>query len=191
MRLIGLVLVLPFVLATAGPASAYQVVYEDGLVGEYSFEDSSDKPGVWCGYSQQYPPNSAFFRWMKVRRPIVRAADRNAGVRDSRKVRWFWKLQRGTYPGSAWTTVATSDKQTKIAYEDQAAAFTPLRIDRNTGTQANELMIFRALVTIQFLKPNGAVEGTVRATLDWERRNQPWGYSTSNNGWCAQWVTSG
>ena len=191
-RLVGLVLVLPLVLAFAGPAAAYQVVSETGLLGEYIFEDYAEKPGGWCGYTQQeYPPNYAYFRWMKIRRPIVRAADRTSGQIDQRKVRWFWHLQRSTYPSGNWTTIATSAKQTKIAYENQAAAFTPLRIDRNVGTTHQAGVVFRALVVIQFLRPNGSVEGTANATLDWYRYNSPWGFTDHGNGFCERTATSG
>jgi hypothetical protein len=189
--LLALVLAAPLLMALAGPTAAYTIVSQTGMVGEWYLTDSSETPGATCSYGAEYPPNNANFRWMKLRAPNVRAADRNSNVIDQKRVQWFWKLQRGTFNSSTWTNVATSAKQTKVAYENQAAAFTPLQINFNTGMSAQGDTLFRAVVTIKFLRNNGTAEGTVKATLHYFRIKSPFGTFTSSQKWCQQTTTSG
>jgi hypothetical protein len=188
---LALMLAVPLLITLAAPAAAYTIVSQTGMVGEWYLTDSYDTPGATCGYTQEYPPNHAYFRWMKLRAPNVRAADRDSNVIDQKRVQWFWKLQRGTINGSTWTNVATSSKQTKIAYENQAAAFTSLRVNFNTGTSPQGETVFRAMVIIKFLKNSGAVEGMVKARIDYYRVKNPWSTFTSGQSWCGQLTTSG
>lgn len=187
---VALMLALPLLITLAAPAAAYTIVSQTGMVGEWYLTDSVDTPGATCRYTGEYPPNYAYFRSMKLRAPTVRAADRDSTVIDQKRVQWSWKLQRAPYPGNTWTTVATSAKQTKVAYENQAAAFTPLQINLNTGLSPDDT-VFRAMVIIKFLRNNGTVEGTVKAVVDYYRMKNPWSTVTSSQPWCSQLTTSG
>lgn len=182
------------VAAAAGPASAYTLVSETGMVGPYSLTESAESPAAKCGYGRQVPPNSAWFKWMKLRAPRVRAADRNSDLRDHRHVTWQFKIQRKIYDSpDPWQTVAASAVQGGTAYEDQAAPFSAMQVYYNARShqQADDYYILRALVIIKWYRPGGAVEGTVRLTPTYYSGKMPWGTSTFGNDWCAAETTSG
>lgn len=185
---------LMFAAAVAGPAAAYTVISESGLVGNYSLPDSAGSPGATCAYGQEVPPNWAWLKWMKVRAPQAFAADRNSGARDQRRVSWQFKIQRAPYDMSEpWQTVATSVVQRRTAYEDQAAAFTPIQVNYNATTSqpGSENDLLRALVILKWYRPNGSVEGTVKLAPTNYRNKSPFGVNTTGNSWCQARVTSG
>ncbi|MGI8929346.1 MAG: hypothetical protein ACR2H0_07785 [Candidatus Limnocylindrales bacterium] len=60
--------------------------------------DSAVSPSATCGYGPAEPPHDwAWLDWMKLRAPRVYAADRNAGVREQRRVSWQFKVQLKTW----------------------------------------------------------------------------------------------
>lgn len=180
--------------AIAGPASAYNVISQTGAVGNYSMTDSSVSPGATCAYGQEVPPNWAWLKWMKVRAPQVFAADRNSGARDQRRVSWQFKIQRAPYDMSEpWQTTASSAVQRRIAYDNQAAAFTPMQVNYNATTSqpGSDDDLLRALVILKWYRPNGSVEGTVRLAPTYYRNKSPFGVNTGGNPWCQARVTSG
>jgi hypothetical protein len=128
---------------------------------------------------------------MNVKPPVVFAADRDSNKIDHKRVRWFWKLQRAHYPNNDWKTIATSDAQSAIAYDNQAAHFSALRINRNVGNPDNTDIVFRALVVIKWVKADGSVEGTAKATIDWYKSKTPWGDSVGGSPFCSRVATAG
>lgn len=192
----ALALTLSASFALAGPAAAYTVISETGLVGEYSLNESAESPAATCGYGKEVPPNSAWFKWMKVRAPQVRAADRNSSVREHRHVTWQFKIQRRQYPADSaapWQTVASSNVQGATAYEDQNAPFTQMKVYWNARQyeQPADYYIARALVIIKWFKPGGGVEGTVKLTPTYYAGKTPWGTTTFSTDYCATETTSG
>lgn len=176
----------------AGSAAAYTTISETGMVGPWSFTDTNENPGGTCGYSQEYPPNSAFFRWMTIRPPMVMAADTTAG-RDHARVTWWWKLQRATWDGTLgpWETIKKSNKQTALAYDDEAAHLSAMRINHSIGTNYNNPYVFGAVAKIQWKNDNGMVKGTAQASIDYYLDKYPWGPYVSGRPFCGGHVTSG
>jgi hypothetical protein len=175
-----------------GPVGAYSNISETGMVGPWSLNDTSGTPGATCGYGNEYPPDNAGFRWMNVKPPIVYAADRNSDKIDHKLVKWYWKLQRAHYPGtSGWKTIDTSDTQSATAYENQAAHFSAMRISHSVGNPADSDLLFRALVIIKWVKADGSVEGTAKATIDWYKAKAPWGDNVFGQPFCQAVTTEG
>lgn len=178
----------------AGPAAAYTVVSESGLHGNYALTDSSESPAGTCSYGQEVPPNWRWLKWMKIRAPQVFAADRNSGVRDQRRVSWQFKIQRSPFDMSEpWQTVATSAVQRRTAWDDQAAAFTAMKVYYNATTSepGSDNDLLRGLVILRWYKPNGSVEGKVKLAPTYYRHMSGFGTNTSGNSWCQVRVTSG
>jgi hypothetical protein len=176
----------------AGPVAAYSNVTEAGLVGPWSLTDTSVTPGATCSYGPEYPPNYAGFRWMKVKPPTVYAADRNSGRREHRMIEWYWKLQRAHYPNDDWTSLKTSAMQFALAYDDQPAQFTGLRINKNVGNPSETGdVIYRAKVFIKWLKKDGTVEGTATATIDFYTHKVFGTEFVAGNTWCQKVSTTG
>ncbi len=174
-----------------GPVGAYSNVTETGMVGQWSFNDTSGTPGATCSYGPEYPPDYAGFRWMKVRPPVVFAADRDSNKIDHKRVKWFWKLQRAHYPMNDWKTIATSAVQSATAYDNQAAHFSALRINHNVGNPDFSDVVFRAFVVIKWVKADGSVEGTAKATIDYYKGKMPWGDAVYSSPFCQKVATAG
>jgi hypothetical protein len=174
-----------------GPVGAYSNVTETGMVGPWSLNDTSGNPGATCKYGPEYPPDFAGFRWMNVRPPVVFAADRNSSKIDHKRVKWFWKLQRAHGQTNDWKTIATSAVQSAIAYENQAANLSALRIYRTVGNPDFTDINFRALVVIKWVKADGSVEGTAKATIDWYQTKAPWGILVGGQPYCQRVATAG
>jgi outer membrane protein TolC len=81
--------------------------------------------------------------------------------------------------------------QSAMAYENQAANFSALRIYRNVGNPAFSDTAYRALVVIKWVKADGSVEGTAKATIDVYQGRQPWGNSEYSSPMCAEVATAG
>ena len=168
-RLLGLVLALPFALAAAGPAAAYQIISEVGPHGNVWFDDTTMAPAGTCTYGDIQFSNVAYLVKMKVRAPHVFAADRNSDLRDHRVVSWQWNLQRKNMDAATpkWKVIKSSGVQRKTAYEDQQAAFTAMTIKydseaRQDPNHNTPYVIYRAMVIVKWYKPNGDVESTVK-----------------------------
>jgi hypothetical protein len=176
---------------SVGPVGAYSNITETGMVGHWSLNDSLGTPGAVCSYGAEYPPDYAGFRWMNVKPPVVFAADRDSNKIDHKRVKWFWKLQRSHYPNNDWKTIDTSAIQSAMAYENQAAQFSAIRIYRNVGNPDFNDVVYRALVVIKWVKADGSVEGTAKATIDWYNRKMPWDTSVGGAPFCSQVATAG
>lgn len=173
----------------AGPAAAYTIVSETGMIGSWSLTDTAATPGATCRYGAVQPPNHTYLRWVKVRPPVVYAADRSAEKIDRKKIVWFWRLQRKSLNGTTWHTVGTSTRQSAFAYENQPAPFSASTIYENGST--NAFSFYRALVVIRWVKANGTIEGAAKATVDYYRLKSPFGIRTSGGQFCGSLETSG
>ena len=187
-RLIGLVLALPFVLASAGSAAAYQIVSEVGPHGNVYLDDTMDTPAGTCTYGDVVYSNWAYLKSMRVRAPQVYAADRNSNLRDHRVVSWQWKLQRKNLDAATptWKAIKASAIQRKTAYEDQPAAFTGMTIKYNTEANVDPNhngrdIAYRAMVIIKWYKPNGDLESTVRLVPSFYRTVTYWDANPSTD----------
>ncbi len=154
------VLGLALAMGLSGPAAAFQILKDQGPRGTLLLNDGPSGQAARCGYAPADAHDVGYFRWMKVFPPSAYAQDTTAG-RDQQKVRWFFTLQHSVNAGP-WQKVGSSAKQTKTAYDDTAAAFTPRKFYFNAGF--NEQL--RAIVTVQWLR-NGAVKGIVKYRIEW------------------------
>ena len=196
-RLIGLVLALPMLLTAAGPAVGYQVISEVGPHGSYFLNDSMTTPGARCTYGPKVYSNWAYLKLMRVAPPRVFAADRDANKRDRRVVTWQWSLQRRNNDAATprWRVVKSSAVQRKIAYEDAQAPFTGMTVNYDSHQEdpnhAGAYVVFRALVTIKWYKPDGSVESTVKLVPDYYRIDFYGGQNVRSDGVCHRVVTDG
>ena len=154
---LGLAIGLLFVLT--GAAAGYQVVSDTGDIGAYVVLDSGDDEGAKCGYGPEDGGGVADFKWMKVFAPQVWARD-VSGVRDNQTVSWRVNLFRSIDEGP-WQSIRTSAWQSKNAFDDQPAAFAPIKV-YYTGS-ANERL--QAQLTIRWHR-NGTVEGKLKLLID-------------------------
>ncbi len=154
---VGLILAI----GLSGAASAHVIVGTHGVTGDWRTHDSFETPEGKCGYSAPNSSGVAFFRWMKITPPLAFARDITAG-RDHQSVKWQFKIQRSVN-GGAWTNVASSPVQTKTAYDDMYARFTPMKVYYN-GTSF--VQKFRGLVTVNWIR-NGSSEGWVKFWIEY------------------------
>lgn len=179
------------------PAGAYGTA-ESGLVGDYSYSESSDTPIASCGYAGPVgPSNWIWLNWVRVTAPTVRAADRNTQTRDRRTVSFQLKIQRNTFGSSdPWSVVKSSRIQKASAYDDQAAALSPIKLyftPKKTNSNGHHA-IFRAMVVVKWLKKDGSVEGTAKIWPTHYRINSPYyskPYPTRGDGYCSAVHTNG
>ena len=179
------------------PAGAYGTA-ESGLVGEYSYSESSDTPIATCGYAGPVgPSNWIWLNWVRVTAPTVRSADRNSETRDRRTVSVQLKIQRNTLGSSdPWSVVKSSHVQKATAYDDQAAALSPIKLyftPKKTFFNGQNA-IFRAMVLVKWLKKDGSVEGTAKIWPTYYRLNSPYyskPYPSTGDGYCAAIHTDG
>ena len=123
----GLVAVMS-VAAFVSPAAAYST-QESGLVGPYAFGDSLADPMATCAYHDPGYSNWIWLDWFRVKAPTVYAADRNSDKRESRTVTFQIKIQKHMIDSpNPWKDVASSPVQRKTAWEDQAAAFSAIKL---------------------------------------------------------------
>ncbi len=187
-RLIGLALALPFVLAAAGPAAAYQIISEVGPHGNVYLDDTTTMPAGTCTYGDIVFSNIAYLKSMKVRAPHVFAADRNSDLRDHRVVSWQWNLQRKNNDAATpkWKVVKSSGIQRKTAWEDQQAAFSAMTINYNSESRDDPghhtpYIVYRAMVIIKWYKPNGDIESTVKLVPSLYRTKTYWNAGPSTD----------
>ena len=159
-------LAVSIVVGASGTASAYQVLSETGVVGPYQYSDTSIAPNAICGY-ERVSDEFEYLRWMKVVAPQVWAADRNADKRDSRIVSWRFELQKDVGPG--FSTVAKSPFVKARAYEDQPAAFGPVKVFHNANAIDDGYV---AQVTIRWHKNDRSIEGRVKLRLQFYGNKQ-------------------
>ncbi len=179
------------------PAGAYSTA-ESGLVGEYSYSESSATPFATCGYAGPVgPSNWIWIRWVRVTAPTVMAADRNSARRERRVVSFRLTIQRTTFgSGNPWRAVRSSKVQKAPAYDDQAAALSPIKLSYTPKhTLANgQHAIFRAMVVVKWLTKDGKVEGTAKMWPSYYRINSPYfskPYPTGGNPFCPAVSTDG
>jgi hypothetical protein len=162
---IAAVLSLAALLAMAGPASAWVVVKQSGMTGDYgsqiSHTDQDTSPGARCGYSAPDSGGWAYLRWIKVYHYLVAARDITAD-RDSQIVSFQALVQRQTN-GGTWKTVARSAVQKMTSHDDQGPTFNDPKLMVH-GTSANQH--FRALVILKWWR-NGGVEGSIKIRLQY------------------------
>lgn len=183
-------------LAAPGSAAAYAEVYTHGPHGSYYFDDSQGTPAGTCKYGAIAYSNWTYLKSMQINAPHVLAADRNSATREHRVIAWSFKLQRSTLPNPAsWQTVASSAVQKATAYEDAQAPLTPLKVKYNTEAKdpnhQGSNYVYRALVTIKWIKGGGAVEATVRLVPTYFRVVDPRFTNVTSNGWCSEISTDG
>jgi len=169
-RVLALTLGLLAALALATPAAAATVRTDTGVHGDWTVTDLAQlgSTGATCGYGPEFPPDYAYFRWMKARAPIVFATDSHPAQEDSQRVSWQFKIQRLNGTNTPWITVATSSLQHAKAFDDKQAPFTDMKVywkgENATSNQFSQIL--RVLVTIRWYKPSGAVAGLVRYSVD-------------------------
>jgi hypothetical protein len=167
-------------------------------VGEYSYSESSETPIATCGYAgPEGPDNWIWLNWVRVTAPTVTAADRNSATRDRRTVSFQLKIQRNTLgSGAPWSVVKSSRVQKAAAYDDQAAALSPIKLyftPKKTIFNGQNA-IFRAMVVVKWLKKDGSVEGTARIWPSYYRlnsRNYSTPYPTTEDDYCSAINTDG
>ena len=176
----------------AGSANALIYTHQTGMVGPWSFDDSSGSPSVTCKYGPTIDDNHYFMTNIKVLPPSVYAADRHSHTVDTRKVSWQFQIQRKQYPDGTWSVVASSAVQKGTATENQEAPFSALKIQHN-GHQAgmDTNWTVRIQVLIKWYKPNGSVEGTILFRPSYYTVSTPDFSNTSGQHWCQEITTSG
>jgi hypothetical protein len=189
-------LVAALFVAATGPAAAFTVLNESGPHGHYSLTDTSDTPGAKCTYGDVVYSNWAYLVSMKVFAPHVFAADVNSETRDQRIVSWQWQLQWKEYDKVRWHTIKSTAIQKRIAYDDEQAPFSAMKLyynsekDDPTHEIGGPNVIFRARVIIRWYKPNGDVESTVKLKPDWYETDTYWDAGPSDN-YCQRINTDG
>lgn len=180
-------------LLLSGQASAFIYTHTTGMVGPWSFADTTDAHRVICNYGPQEAPDYFYMTKTKVLPPTVFAADRDSGKVDRRAVSWQFQIQRKLLPDGKWKIVGSSAVQRAVAKDNQAAAFTPLVIKHNAhndgGTPDYQM---RVQVTIKWYKPSGAVEGSVFFRPSYYYHVAE-GYPTfvGSNPFCSEVITAG
>lgn len=160
----GLVFALIAVIASAAPAAAYTVVSESGEIGYYNFFESTESPRARCIYGG-YVGDKQYLRRIRVGPPTVFAAHPDYG-----RVGWRFLIQRLNNDMVTWTTVAKSPIQKARAYLDEPAHFDAMRVDYSPS---NVMRTFRALVVINWYRPNGTVQGQARIAPDYYQFRDP------------------
>lgn len=155
---LGMVLLL----SVGAPASAFQIMDSSGPYGDFGYlpADDSASPAGKCGYSDVLADNYAHLRWVKVRGPEALARDVTPG-RDQQKTSWQLRVQR-QQGGGAWKTVAKSAVQSRTAYDDQSAAFDPIKV----YVKGSADQLWRGIVLIKWWR-NGAVEAWVKLRIEY------------------------
>jgi hypothetical protein len=146
-------------LGLALPVSAEVIVSDRGNHGEAHFFDSAGFPGGTCGYGAENSLGFAYFKWMKLLGPSIKAYDRTAGV-DHQQVIWKFMLQRKK-PGHPYTTVGTAS-QTRTAYDNSFTTFGTLKVYAN-GVNGD---LFRAISLVKWMR-NDSVDGSVKARIQY------------------------
>ena len=107
-------------LLLSGQASAFIYTHTTGMVGPWSFADTTDAHRVICNYGPQEAPDYFYMTKTKVLPPTVFAADRDSGKVDRRAVSWQFQIQRKLLPDGKWKIVGSSAVQRAVAKDNQA-----------------------------------------------------------------------
>jgi hypothetical protein len=177
---LAVALALGAVLGSGVPVAAYTVLSETGLLGSYTFTESMAAPRARCGYSSRIG-DYQYLRFMRLGPPTVLAADRNSDKRDTRIAGWRFLIQRLGTDLTTWTTVAQSPIQKARAYEDAAAPFTAMRVNYSASRPFRD---FRAVVVINWYRPNGTVEGRARLAAQYYQLRDPSGVGPTMQNVC-------
>src|SRR4051794_33385346 len=114
-------LALPLALAAAmllsGQAAAIIYQHQTGLIGPWSWNDSSTTPSVTCKYGASSDGNAYPIRKLIVQPPTAYAADRDSGKIDKRTISWQFQIQQKLYPNGTWKVIASSAVQKAVATE--------------------------------------------------------------------------
>ena len=171
---------------------------ESGLVGEYSYNEGPDTPFATCGYAGPVgPDNWIWLNWMRITAPTVTAADRNSETRDRRTVSFQLKIQRNTlFSSDPWQVVKSSAIQKAPAWDDQAAALSPIKLyfTPQKTISNGQNAVFRAMVVIKWIKRDGTVEGSAKMWPTYYRENSPYHskpYPIKGDGFCSAISTDG
>ena len=176
----------------AGSADAIIYTHQTGLVGHWSFDETSSAPLVTCNYGPTIDANHYFMTKIKVLPPTVYAADRNSAKVDTRQVSWQFQIQRKYYPTGHWVVVDSSAVQKGTAKDNLAAPFTALTLKHN-GHQAvlDTNWTVRIQVLIKWYKPSGPVEGSILFRPSYYTYSTPDFTGVSSQHWCQEVETSG
>jgi len=178
-------------LLLSGQASAFIYTHQTGLVGPWSWDDNSTTPGVVCNYGPTPDNNAYYMKNLVVQPPTVKAADRNSGKVDTRKVSWRFQLQRKLLPAGTWKVVAASALQTATAKDNAAAPFTALKLKHKVSVTSSTDEIVRIQVLITWYKPSGGVEGTILFRPSYYQIKTPDFTVTSGEPYCQERQTNG
>jgi len=143
-------------------AQASELLLLTGDTGDFGTHDSNADPGAKCGYSAADNQGFAYLRWIKVFPVFAGARDINGGVQDHQKVSWRVLIQRSGAPGGPWKTVARSTAQTRTAYDDVSAVYSPMKV--YVSGKAGKY--YRALSTLMWLR-GGSVEGKAKLRMEY------------------------
>jgi hypothetical protein len=161
--LIALTAALVLAIASAGSASATIYQHQTGIIGPWSWNDTSASPGVLCKYGQSADNNHYPMTKIVVQPPTVYAADRNSNKIEKRTISWRFQLQRKLLPDGKWKTLAkASGVQKATATENSPASFSPITLKHVPKNASADGWIVRVQVLIKWIVPGtGAVEGTM------------------------------
>jgi hypothetical protein len=133
-----------------------------------------------CAYHDEWAYNWIWLDWFRVKAPTVYAADRNSDKRESRTVSFQIKIQKHMFGSpNPWKDVDSSRIQRKTAWEDQAAAFSPIKFffTPNKTTANGQSGQFRAMAVIKWIKKDGSAEGTAKVWPTYYTEKSPYGNS--------------
>jgi hypothetical protein len=151
--LAALLMGLPLVIALATPASA------SGTTGRWSLIDTVLYPGATCFFHTT--PDDELHR-IRVRAPVIYAVDRTSAV-DRQTVGWRWTIQVSdnggvTYHGLRQGPIVTATATDRYNAQWPSLSSTFVRV-------GNLHAAYRAVVTMIWYTPGGAIGGTQRATV--------------------------
>jgi hypothetical protein len=180
--------------AVAMPASAYTVIKQVGLLGEYYLDDTITTPAAKCVYGNEVVySNWVWIKSFTVFAPVVRAADRNSNKRDKRRVSWQFQVQHARDPLLNWKVVKSSSIQYGTAYDDQAAPFTKMKVSYSPKFSLAEGQSgrFRPMIVIKWYKKDGSVEGRVKLIPSYYTFKSLYGTNNNAHDWCSTVATDG
>jgi hypothetical protein len=164
---------IPFTLALAlsvgiGPVFADIDIFTSGTVGEHSLRgDTPSNGGVICRYD-----GDGHLVGATMRPPIVYAIDKN-GRRNSQRVGWRLLVDRydPTNPGPGAQIFYTSPRQVRIAYDDQAASFSRMKVKKAFPKDDLEYRFFGRML---WFRADGSIQGESVHVVSYHKRVSPW-----------------
>jgi hypothetical protein len=190
---IALMGALVLAVASAGAASATIYQHQTGIIGPWSWNDTSGAPSVLCKYGQSADNNHYPMRKIVVQPPTVYAADRNSNKIEKRTISWRFQLQRKLLPDGKWKTLAkASSVQKATATENSPATFSPITLKHLPKNAAVDGWTIRVQVLIKWIVPStGAVEGTMLFRPSYYHALSSGFDFVGGNPWCTEVQTTG